>query len=153
MTRSFCLVGSLASAPGRDRGGGQHLILQMFCPECGIVQCLPLPPFPGLWCEAPTTGWKCWVGLPCCVLPSGLPGIREPPRGRSLGPLMCPVYLSPAWLVARMPLGDSLKGVEVGVGDGVSSSDGEKVGAASHSGGMGSQSLLTLGFRFIVSGA
>lgn len=33
----------------------------------------------------------------------------------------------PAWLVARTPLGDSLKGVKVGVGDGVSSFDSPQV--------------------------
>lgn len=33
----------------------------------------------------------------------------------------------PAWLVAMIPLGDSLKGVKVGVGDGVSSFDSPQV--------------------------
>lgn len=38
-----------------------------------------------------------------------------------------PSNLEPAWLVATIPLGDSLKGVKVGVGDGVSSFDSPQV--------------------------
>lgn len=66
-----------------------------------------------------------WASL--CVLPAGLPGIRECPRGRSLGPLLCPVYLVPGWWQGCLPLEDSLKGIKVGVGDGVSYFDSPQV--------------------------
>lgn len=152
MTSSFCLVGSLISAPGRDGGGGQHLILQMFWPECGIVQCLPLPPpLPGLWrsshCRLEVLGWASLLCFASRLARSKRMSKRKEPGTSSVPSVPCACLAGDKDAIGRFferRQGWGWNGVSTGCG---------KAGAASSRGGMGCQSLLALGFSFTVSGA